>query len=263
MSAQFVNLYFRPCPCSVCNGKKTLHTRTIRRHLKRAPIVTAPNALPQIITKPTCDNVQDPNIHVPPVTDATDATDATGDMHTLPHLPLQPLDVEFDIPMFLPSTSDDALAVTEDALSSIPESTPMGCFIAPWRQHRRRFAFRFDCVFVRYYHCFEYRWQRPRMPQATVLVVHKVPHLKSGKKWPFGPLTGCCISKPAAGLENTRKWTESRHVAQQRQLSKTTGAWLCRSGVRKLFHVSVQPWSHHPCDTVQSLQRVNNQLWPT
>ena len=123
MSAQFVNLYFRPCPCSVCNGEKTLHTRTIRRHLKRAPIVTAPNALPQIITKPTCDNVQDPNIHVPPVTDATDATDATGDMHTLPHLPLQPLDVEFDIHMFLPSASDDALAVTENALSSIPEST--------------------------------------------------------------------------------------------------------------------------------------------
>ena len=123
MNTQFINFYFRPCPCSRCNGEKTLHTRTIRRHMKSAEIVTAAKEFPQILTNVTWDNVHDSAISVPPVTDATDAMDATDDLHTSLPIPAdQPLNLDFNIPNFQHTSSDDAL-VTENAPSSIPEST--------------------------------------------------------------------------------------------------------------------------------------------
>ena len=116
----YITLHFRPCPCSRCNGKKTLHTRTIRRHMKNAEIVTARNELPQILTNLTWDNAHDSAIPVLAVTDATDTIDATDDMHTLLPISHQPLILEFNMPTFQHTSSDDALAVTENAPSSIP-----------------------------------------------------------------------------------------------------------------------------------------------
>ena len=61
---------------------------------------------------------------MPSVTDATDAMDATDDLHTSLPIPAdQPLNLNFNIPNFQHTSSDDALAVTENAPSSIPEST--------------------------------------------------------------------------------------------------------------------------------------------
>ena len=83
---------FRPCPCPRCNGEKLLHMRSIRRHMKRFPVVKYPvNPFPQILTNLPCENDQDHAVHMAPVTDAMD------DVHSVLTLTPEP---DFDVLLF-------------------------------------------------------------------------------------------------------------------------------------------------------------------